>query len=39
MARSFAAVAIILALSAMTQRQQHHFVLLPTGSLPAAHIP
>ena len=39
MARLFAAAAIILALLAMAQRHQHHFVPLPTGPMPAALIP
>jgi hypothetical protein len=39
MARLIAAVAIILALLAMAQGHQHHFVLLPTGPMPAALIP
>jgi hypothetical protein len=39
MAKLTAVVAIILALLAMAQGHQHHFVPLPTGPMPAALIP
>lgn len=39
MVRFLAVVAIILALLAMVRGQQHQFVLLPTGPMPAALIP